>query len=172
MNKTFAALAVSVALVSIGASTAPALAGDMNNGGNGSAKDRGAQGMPVPAPVPYEEHYKYYMGAGLGLAFMSSGNIGLTVGGSRLAAHRPFGDADDFRGPVSVSLFAGRYITPSLRMELGVDLRDDQKRSKTTAYQATLSSTQRLWRWPRIDCHQHLLASRAPTTCSCATTPS
>jgi opacity protein-like surface antigen len=130
MSKTFAAFAVSIALVSIGASLSPAIAGDMNNGG-GSSKNHGGKAVAVPAPVPYEEHYKYYMGAGLGWAFRSSGDI-VSTGAP------DFGDASDFRGPGSISLFAGRYITPSLRIELGIDLRTEQKRARNNTLQATV----------------------------------
>jgi opacity protein-like surface antigen len=123
MTSKFAALAVSIALVSIGGATLPAAAADMNGNGHRSIKDRGPAGVPVPAPVPYEEHYKYYVGGSLGWTFGRSGSLSATgPGGVDIGV--PFGE---HVGPASLSITAGRYVTPSIRLELGLDLRSPTK---------------------------------------------
>jgi opacity protein-like surface antigen len=110
----------------------------MNGRGNGSLKDRGANGVPVPAPVPYEEHYKFYIGGGIGYTFRSSGDIGLTAGG--VTGQLGYGGYGDLEGPWVFSVVAGRYLTPTLRTEIGLDMRSAQKHSRTQTYQAQLSS--------------------------------
>jgi opacity protein-like surface antigen len=138
MTNFAAACAVSIALISIGAS-APALAADMAGNGHGSMKDRGRGGTPVPAPMPVEEHYKYYIGGGLGYTVRASGDMDLTAGG--VAGGLPIGGHGDLNGPFVFSAFAGRYITPSLRTEIGLDLRSGQNRSRSMSYNARLSGT-------------------------------
>lgn len=123
MTSKFAALAVSIALVSIVGVALPAAAADMNGNGYGSAKDRGPAGVPVPAPVPYEEHYKYYIGGGLGWTFARSGDL-RAVGPGGIDIGVPF---SEHTGPASLSVTAGRYLTPSIRLELGLDLRSPTK---------------------------------------------
>jgi opacity protein-like surface antigen len=109
-----------VGLVTIGAALQPASAADMGGRAPGGIKDYGGGGVPVPAPVPYEEHYKWYVSAGIGYTVNSSGSITHTPE----IAPRAFGDE---RGPVVFSGAFGRYITPSLRMELGMDFRTKER---------------------------------------------
>jgi opacity protein-like surface antigen len=136
MTNIAAACAVSIALISIGAS-APAQAADMGGNGHGSMKDRGRGGTPVPAPMPVEEHYKYYVGGGVGYTLRSSGDMDLTAGG--VVGGLPFGGYGDMSGPFVFSMFAGRYITPTLRTEIGLDLRTAQNRSRSMSYDARLN---------------------------------
>jgi opacity protein-like surface antigen len=136
MNNLAAACAVSIALLAIGAS-APAHAADMNGSQHGSMKDRGRGGTPVPAPMPVEEHYKYYVGGGVGYTARSSGDMDLSAGG--VAGGLPFGGYGEMSGPFVLSMLAGRYITPSLRTEIGLDIRTGQNRSRSMSYEAQLS---------------------------------
>lgn len=133
MKTTFAALGL--VLAAAGMTLSPAFAGDMPAGPHGGIKD-GAGGVPVPAPIPYEEHYKYYIGAGLGWSFMRSGDVsGIGVGGAAMTTI----PMDDFVGPATVSLTVGRYLTPSLRLELGIDIRTKNKvHTGVSSYETTL----------------------------------
>lgn len=121
----------------------PSLAADMSGGIPGGMKG-GAGAVPVPAPVPYNETYKYYLGGSLGWTFSSSGDATMSTPGAGVnpawlnptgplpLPTIPSGTAPslagfaDQEGPGVFSVFAGRYITPSLRMELGIDLRAAQ----------------------------------------------
>lgn len=138
ITKLVSALAVSVAVLTL-VPLAPAHAADMNGKGRGSMKDRANGAVPVPAPAPYEEHYKYYMGAGFGYTFAASGDVSLSAGG--VAGGLPIGGIGDLNGPFVMSVFAGRYITPTLRTEIGLDLRTTQKRARAYNYAASLGGT-------------------------------
>jgi opacity protein-like surface antigen len=139
MKTKLAVFAFSTALVTIGALILPAEAADMSGGAPGSMKDRGPGGVPVPAPMPVEEHYKYYMGAGIGWTAFSSGTLSL---GATAGVNGPsIPGYGDLNGPAVVSLTVGRYLTPSIRMELGLDLRTTQKPIRGGAQTYTASVT-------------------------------
>jgi opacity protein-like surface antigen len=125
---------LTVGLVTLAASILPSKAADMPGRGPGSAKDYGQAGIPVPAPVPYEEHYKWYVSGGIGYA-MRSGD-GVTANHS-IASHA----FEDLNGFGVVSLAMGRYVTPEIRLELGLDFRMRQKVvNGTTSYTANASA--------------------------------
>ncbi len=122
----FATAGLAIGLVSLTALSAATHAADMP----GQRMGGGAYGqaaVPVPAPVPYEEHYKWYIGAGVGFSAKMTGNIAGTTG----IDISPF---EDQTGPVYGSIFAGRYLTPSLRVEFGMDFRAKQKVASGTPY--------------------------------------
>lgn len=131
----FSTAGLTIGLASLTAFAGVATAADMP-GYRGSSKDYGQAAVPVPAPVPYEEHYKWYIGAGVGYAVGSSGTINASTG----IEITPF---EDQNGPFHGSVFAGRYLTPSLRVEFGMDFRAKQKIARATPYNyvATLSET-------------------------------
>ncbi len=114
---------ISSGLISLAALMSVANAADMP-GHRGSAKDYGQAAVPVPAPVPYEEHYKWYMGAGVGYTVRGDSNITSSVTNLCCGGISTI-NAED--GPVYGSVFAGRYLTPSLRVELSADFRAKQK---------------------------------------------
>lgn len=109
-------------LVSLAAMIVPAEAADMSGRGNGggSYKDYGNGATPVPAPIPYENHYKWYVSGGIGWTGYSSGSVSASPG---LISK----DFDELTGAAVVSGAIGRYLTPSIRLELGMDLRTKQK---------------------------------------------
>jgi opacity protein-like surface antigen len=111
---------LTVGLLSLAASVVPSKAADMSGRGPGSAKDYGQAGVPVPAPVPYEEHYKWYVSGGLGYTARSSGKFSAS-------ANINITPIEDLSGSGVFSFAVGRYITPSIRLELGLDLRTQQK---------------------------------------------
>ena len=99
--------------VAVGAVT-PALAGgDVIYQGY---KDPAAA-VPVPAPIPIEEYAaEYYIRADVAGSCLSDANLGET--GTRLDI-RDVGDVEAIEWG---SLGFGRYVTPSIRVELAVDL--------------------------------------------------
>jgi opacity protein-like surface antigen len=120
--KTTLKFATATAALALFASTA--LAGDLSNSGPGGLKDGRGGAVPVPVPTPYEEHYKYYIGGGIGYSFARNGKVSGTFPDGTALETTPM---SDFVGPGHVSIFAGRYITPSLRVELGMDIRSTNK---------------------------------------------
>jgi opacity protein-like surface antigen len=129
---------LTVAMLATAAIVTPASGGDLSNRGPGGIKDYGQAGVPVPAPVPYEEHFKYYMGGGIGWTARSSGSASLNAD----AANKALGDGyGAVEGPPVYSLMIGRYLTPSVRLELGLDLRAPHKIVKSPQYyNATLTA--------------------------------
>jgi opacity protein-like surface antigen len=122
----FAAAAASLALLS-----GAAFAGDLSNSGPGGLKDGRGGAVPVPMPVAYEETYKYYLGGGLGWTFNSNGSMSITADHLRPGQAANWIDGyNQLQGPHVISLVAGRYITPSLRAELGIDYRSPQRPAK------------------------------------------
>ncbi len=111
---------VTTAMVALALFAGSARAGDLSNGVPGGLKDGRGAVIPVPAPVPQEETYKYYVGGFAGWGFSSSAKInGTSTGGESIELGKP----EKFLGPGSTSIVVGRYITPSLRAELGMDFR-------------------------------------------------
>lgn len=108
------------------ASSAPAFAGDyVYDYGGGSIKDAGVAGVPVPAPVPlpmYEADWYVRMDAGY--AFSASGDVEVT------GIPLPSTDLDEQNGTASFSFGFGRYLTPSLRADLTIDLRNGRTVTK------------------------------------------
>lgn len=117
MTLKLTSVAVGLALL---AGTAPAQAGDyVYDYSGGSIKDHGAAGIPVPAPVPlpiYEAEWYVRMDA----AYSLSTSADVEVTGVPIE-HR---DLDDMSGTASFSFGFGRYITPSLRADITVDIRN------------------------------------------------
>ena len=111
-----------------------ASAADMSGGAPGGIKDYRGNAVPVPVPVPYEETYKYYIAGHLGWTFASNGTMKLNAdaGGSGAPSMPTYGD---LQGPHVVGLAIGRYITPSIRAELGFDYRAPQRPLKASATQ-------------------------------------
>lgn len=137
---TLAAMTAVIALAAV-----PALAGDLSNGMPGGLKDSRGGAIPVPVPVPYEETYKYYVGGFVGWTFNSSGTQNLTADHMFAGGNGPsIPGYGDLNGPHTLSLVAGRYITPSIRGELSYDYRAPQrplKGSNTQTYNGQLSGT-------------------------------
>lgn len=133
----FATAGLAIGLVSLTALSAATHAADMP----GQRMGGGAYGqaaVPVPAPVPYEEHYKWYIGAGVGYAARAGSGVTSSVDNLSAGSGIAVINGDD--GPVHGSIFAGRYLTPSLRVELGADFRAKQKIvTGSHAYQVTYS---------------------------------
>jgi opacity protein-like surface antigen len=103
-----------LSLAAVAAFGAPALAGgDVIYTG---MKDPYAAAVPVPAPAPipiYEP--EYYVRFDVGAAWMSDGSLDET--GSSMTIK----DIGDIEPLEFGSIGAGRYITPSIRVELAVD---------------------------------------------------
>lgn len=129
-------LALTSTVAALALTAGAALAGDLSGGTPGGLRDGRGMGVPVPAPVPYEETYKYYVGGSVGWAISSTAQINAaTTGGESFEA----GSGNNFFGPASGGIFVGRYITPSLRVELGMDVRLPVKvASGSSAYTARL----------------------------------
>lgn len=117
---------LTIGLVSLTALAGAATAADMP-GVRAGGGTYGQAAVPVPAPVPYEEHYKWYIGGGVGFAARSSGNISASDGINLT----PF---EDQNGPAYGTLAFGRYLTPSLRLELSADFRAQQRLATSTPY--------------------------------------
>lgn len=132
MTQTLTKLTLSAALLVAGAVAASAA--DISGGAPGGIKDYRGAAVPVPAPAPYEETYKYYMSGHLGWTFASNGTMKLQAdhGGINGPSMPTY---NDLQGPHVVSLAIGRYITPSLRAELGFDYRAPQRPLKASAIQ-------------------------------------
>ncbi len=110
-----------------------ALAGDLSKGMPGGLKDHRNAGVPVPMPVPYEETFKYYVGGSAGWTFNSNGTMSITADHQMAGEPSKWIDTySQLQGPHVLSIVAGRYITPSLRAELGIDYRSAQRPAKAT----------------------------------------
>ena len=133
MTQTLSKLGtISAALLVAG--TVAASAADMSGNGPGGIKDYRGNAIPVPAPAPYEETYKYYVSGHLGWTFASNGTMKLGAdhggaGGPSISTY------NELQGPHVVSLAMGRYLTPSLRAELGIDYRSPQRPAKASSIQ-------------------------------------
>lgn len=128
MNLKIASATLAMALIT---AAVPAAAGDFDYGG--SVKDYGAAGVPVPAPVPlpmYEA--EWYMRFDAGYAFGQSGDVEVT--GFPLNHN----DLDDISGTASFSAGFGRYLTPSLRWDITVDIRNSRN---VTDHDAAVQTT-------------------------------
>ncbi|MFN3867757.1 MAG: hypothetical protein ACK4MF_01680 [Hyphomicrobiaceae bacterium] len=108
-------------------STAPAFAGGdyVYDYGGGSIKDVGAAGVPVPAPVPLPMYdAEWYVRMDAGYAFSASGDVEVT------GIPLPVTSLDDQNGTASFSFGFGRYLTPSLRADFTIDLRNGRTVTK------------------------------------------
>jgi opacity protein-like surface antigen len=113
-------LAAAAALLTVAATlAAPANAADMK--GEYGARTVGSYpAVPVPAPIPIPDSFNWYVRGDAGFAVKSQGSI--TVKGPAL----DIVGASENNGPYQGSIGFGRYITPSLRVEFNLDLRNDQ----------------------------------------------
>ncbi|MEL6373727.1 MAG: hypothetical protein AAFR04_07140 [Pseudomonadota bacterium] len=121
MRLTTATIALSVAglMAGLASPLTSANAGDFNRPA-GPMKKSIYSGVPVPAPRPIPNYAaEWYLRADVGHALYSDN--GITVEGNGFRAY------DDFDGPTSFSFGFGRYITPSLRAELSIDIRNKFK---------------------------------------------
>ncbi|MGD9785682.1 MAG: opacity family porin [Hyphomicrobiaceae bacterium] len=122
---------VTIALA-LGSAVMPAAAGgDYEYGG--SVKDYGIAGVPVPAPVPlpiYEA--EWYLRFDAGYDFMPSGDV--SVSGFPINPQ----NLGDNSGTFSFSAGFGRYLTPSLRWDIQVDIRNGRG---ITAYDGAITQT-------------------------------
>lgn len=116
---------LAVAIPALIAATGPAVSGDWNYGAGG-AKDGISAAVPVPAPVGIPELAPtWYLRADIGVGFAKSGKV--SAGGLDLGLFDSFGD----QGTNGLVKFGfGRYITPTLRAEFSIDLRNQQKVAK------------------------------------------
>lgn len=116
-TRTFAA-----GLAVLAAASGSALAGDWNNGAGRLRTQHGAA-VPVPAPIGiHEGPAEWYLRADVGVGFGKSG--GISTGGLPIGL---FGGFEDQNSNGFVRLGFGRYVTPTLRAELAIDLRPQQK---------------------------------------------
>ncbi len=137
----FSSACISVALIALAASIIPAEGADWNNGAGG-IKDHGAGGIPVPAPIPYQETYKYYLRADLGLSWNGSGqdlrHSGFNYGTGDLVAPlsmNSFAQMEHSKGlGFPATLGAGLYISDRWRADLTVDIRRKTQSSLGGAY--------------------------------------
>ncbi len=130
----FSSACISIALVAFAATILPAEAADWNNGAGG-IKDYGQTGTPVPAPIPYQDTYKYYFRADMGLGFNgrapSASHSGFSYGQGDLIAPQSmnsFALMDYSKGinfPATIG--TGLYISDRFRTDLTVDFRTRQK---------------------------------------------
>lgn len=135
MNFKLATVALGLSLL---AGTAPAGAGDYDYGA-GSVKDYGGSGVPVPAPVPLPMYdAEWYVRIDAGYALSSSADVQVTDPGASGFTLRHT-DLDDQNGTASFSAGFGRYITPSLRWDVTLDIRNG--RGVTKADDAMTVST-------------------------------
>ena len=117
---------LSLGLACLMGAAIPASAGDFGSDAGGM-KDGIYDGVPVPAPQPiplYEA--QWYVRADLGYSFSATGRVSEELSPPTMAPSTLY-QIDDINGPVSIGFGGGRYITPSLRVELAVDLRNDTK---------------------------------------------
>jgi opacity protein-like surface antigen len=126
-----------IGLAALVAAAGPAFAGDYNYGAGG-LKGVSGGAVPVPAPIAIPESAAaWYLRADVGVDFGKNGKIG--TDGYDYGLLSSFGS----QGTNGVLRFGfGRYVTPTLRAELAIDLRNQQKvaRDNRAVYQQTLST--------------------------------
>ena len=111
----------------------PVLAADLDGKMSSGKGGYGSGGVvAVPAPIPYEETYKWYVRGDLGATLGRNGDV------TALGLPQSFSQPDDWGTTGLVSLGFGRYITPSLRTELTLDMR---KLRRTDNFTRTTSHT-------------------------------
>ncbi len=139
MTLKLTSVAVGLALI---AGLAPAAAGDYVYDYGGSIKDFGAAGVPVPAPVPlpmYDAEWYVRMDAGYALSMSADVEVtGVPI---------PHSDLDDLSGTASFSFGFGRYLTPSLRADVTIDLRN----GRTVASEEGIISLSTYHEGPDVD---------------------
>lgn len=82
--------------------------------------------VPVPAPIPVPETFSWYVRGDVGYDLKTQGNVILS-GIPRVDLSAPSSHTGLFTG----SFALGRYVTPSLRTELGIDIRNQQTVGRT-----------------------------------------
>lgn len=111
---------LSLGLACLMGASASAVAGGMGNDAGG-LKDSIYEGVPVPAPSPIPMYSaEWYVRADVGYSYAT--DAGVTTSGPGFFAYDNNRD-----GPAMVSLGFGRYVTPNIRAEFLVDLRNDYK---------------------------------------------
>lgn len=106
----------------LAASAGLAAAADWNNGAGGIKVYRNGAAVPVPAPSPIPVHAAdWYVRADLNFAATSSGSVGSS--GPRLDLKDPDEMPRYFGGGIAV----GRYLTPSIRADISLDYRSQQR---------------------------------------------
>ncbi len=109
---------LAICLSGVLATSLPALAGDLANGGAGGIRDyAGSNGVPVPMPTAYEETFKWYVRGDIGTGFKHTGAV--TSGGWPIEVSQP----NSWTEQSIISVGFGQYLTPSLRAEFSVDYR-------------------------------------------------
>lgn len=106
-------------LTAVMAVAVPATAADMK--GEYGARTVGSYpAVPVPAPIPIPDSFNWYVRGDAGYAVKAQGST--TVAGPAL----DIVGVEEQHGPYMGSIGFGRYITPSLRAEFSLDLRNNQ----------------------------------------------
>ena len=139
--------ATAVIFATLGAS-ATALAADMKSE-YGSRVVGAYPAVPVPAPIPIPDQFSWYVRGDAGYSVKSQGSMGVS-GPATILNSQP----ND--GPFQGSLGFGRYITPSLRAEFGIDLRNDRTIAKGGSYTFTRTEQVAPGPPPSIDTHTYL----------------
>ena len=117
---------LTVGLAALVAAAGPAFAGDWNNGAGGLKGSYGSAAVPVPAPIGIPEtRAEWYLRADIGIGLGKNGTIG--SGSTDLGLLHSFSDQGS-NGIIKLGF--GRYVTPTLRAEFAVDLRNQQKVAK------------------------------------------
>jgi opacity protein-like surface antigen len=82
--------------------------------------------VAVPAPIPYTETYKWYLRGDVGGTLARSGDVSAT--GLALSLNQP----TDWAASSMMSLGFGRYLTPSIRFEMALDIREKRRFQNNT----------------------------------------
>lgn len=141
-------------LTAVLAVATPASAADMK-GEYGARAVGSYPAVPVPAPIPIPDTFNWYVRGDAGYSVKSTGNVSVT-GTPQVDVAGP-GSHD---GPFTGSLGMGRYITPSLRAEFGIDIRNQQTIGRPKSYSFTETVPDG---FGGTDTHTHL-ANRQDTT--------
>ena len=108
----------------VAASAGVAAAADWNNGGESYKRYGGAAAVPVPAPAPVPmSSADWYVRGDLNFPIGSSGSLDTTGVNPAFDVKRP----DDMPRYFGGSIGVGRYITPSIRAEMAIDYRSQQR---------------------------------------------
>lgn len=117
-----------------------ATAADWNNGAESYRRHVGGAAVPVPAPAPIPvTAAEWYVRGDVNFAATSSGKTGYT------GPHLDLKSPDDMPRYFGASFSIGRYLTPSIRAEVSIDYRSQQRLATgTTVNQRTVTNVDTL----------------------------
>lgn len=121
-----------LALGLMAASTGLAAAADWNNGAGGIRVLRSGAAVPVPAPAPIPvQAADWYVRADLNFAAASSGSVDAT------GPYLDLKGAGDMPRYFGGGIAIGRYLTPSIRTDVSIDYRSQQRFVSNTTVDTT-----------------------------------